>query len=162
MIEIKSILPIITLVLGLAIGFISNVVLTYIRQRHEITIKIVEQYFKAREELCNKLSVLATLKSDQMLTESEIADIRKEILILYYKYYDFIPAEVLHELNCLHACLGDKKHRLFKYSDNKILVIVQVKLKQNHDVRVTLPAMVFGLRHCSTNFPMFSFCSRVK
>lgn len=47
-------------------------------------------------------------------------------------------------------------------SDIRISVIVQVKLKQNHDVRVTLPAMVFGLRHRSTNFQMLSFCSRVK
>jgi hypothetical protein len=134
--NIKAILPLLTLIVGLVVGFISNVILTYIRQKHDITIKIIEQYFKAREELCDQLSVLAALKSDQMLSENEISKVRQELLKLYYKYYDFMPIEVLHELNCLHACLGDKQHRLFKYYDNKVLLLKEPELS-NFIERIT-------------------------
>lgn len=44
----------------------------------------------------------------------------------------------------------------------EVSVMLQVQSKQSHDLRVTPSAVDFGLKDCSSNCQMFSFCSRVK
>jgi hypothetical protein len=126
---IASLLPIVTLLLGGMIGFLSSFLTTYLQQRNNVTAKIVEQYFKVREDICEKLSELANLGVDSNIDDTYILSIKSDMSKLYFKYYDFLPREVLIELNCLYACLSDSQNRLFKCKNNCLLPLEDSELE---------------------------------
>lgn len=126
---IASLLPIITLLLGGIIGFLSSFLTTYLQQRNNVTAKIVEQYFKVREDICGKLSELANLGIDSNVDEAYLLSIKSDMSKLYFKYYDFLPREVLIEMNCLYACLSDSQNRLFRCKNNCLLPLEDSELE---------------------------------
>lgn len=106
-------------------GLLASVCIAYLQHKQDITIKIIEQYFAAREQLCDQLSALANLQvtSSCKLDTATLAEYQENISKLFYKYYDFLPPEVLKEMLCLHACLSDKENRLYKHENNCLILI---------------------------------------
>lgn len=73
-------LSIATLLLGGMIGFLSSYLTTYLQQRSSVTTKIVEQYFKVREDICEKLSKLANLGINSAIDDEYLHAIKSECL----------------------------------------------------------------------------------
>lgn len=48
---------------------------------------------------------------------------------LYFRYYDFLPREVLIEMNCLYACLSDSQNRIFRCKNNCLLPLEDSELE---------------------------------
>jgi hypothetical protein len=119
--DLSLILPLITLVVGAVLGFLTSAWMERSRQRHDVVVKILEQYFKIREQICDEIGELAHLQIGSPLDDQSLITKRDTISKLFYKYYDFLPAEVLQEMNCLYACLTDKRNRIFRCKDNRLL-----------------------------------------
>lgn len=119
------ILPIITLVVGTFLGLLPSIYLAYFQHKQDITGKVLDQYFAAREQLCDQLSALANLlvTNSCQLDVKIVAEYQENVSKLFYKYYDLLPPEVLKEMLCLHTCLSDKENRLYKHENNFVLLI---------------------------------------
>lgn len=124
------ILPLITLFIGTMLGFLSSLLISYLQQKHNVAIRVLEQYLKIREGLCDKLSSLASTRTDNTLSYSSLSDLRDEISMLFYKYYDFLPSEVLKEMLCLHACLSDKQNKIYRCKNNSLLPIEDSEIEE--------------------------------
>lgn len=119
------ILPVITLVAGTFLGLLTSVCISYLQHKQDITVKVIEQYFAAREQLCDQLSTLANLQvtSSGQLEAKTLAEYQENVSKLFYKYYDFLPPEVLKEMLCLYTCLSDKENRLYRHENNCLFLI---------------------------------------
>ena len=115
--------PVILLFLGALLGIASSMFSARLQQRHQITKLLIERFFQVRDEISAIVSRYATLKTDSQEPDSpgKLSMIAGNLSLIYYRYYDFIPKEVLIELNCLFVCLKDKKHRLFIQEGNRII-----------------------------------------
>lgn len=124
------ILPLITLVAGTFFGLLTSLCIAYLQHKRDINLKIIEQYFEARGQLCDELSVLASLQiADDQKTPSlheHIETLEK----LFYKYYDFLPSEVLVAMLCLQECLRDDGNNLYKHEDNCLLLMEERDFKR--------------------------------
>lgn len=52
-------------------------------------------------------------------TIEELNKIKNEISQLYFKYYPFLPHDILLELNCMHSCLQSDGKRMYMIVRNK-------------------------------------------
>lgn len=104
---------ILTLILGIVLGLVSGMVTAYVRQRQAIGLKIVDQYFEVRKEVCAGISKLASIPIGTRLDHAELQRTRVELVEAFYLHYDFLPTEVLRELICLHACLASPRSTIF-------------------------------------------------
>jgi hypothetical protein len=123
LLALKFILPLITLIVGAFLGYWAN----KIQQQYKITLKILEKFLIAKEELCEKISDLASIRIGDSINDGEMLKKRNEINKLYYKYFDYYPKEVLIELGCLYACLSIKNYNLYSCKNKKILPVKDEK-----------------------------------
>ncbi|GAA1270041.1 hypothetical protein GCM10009634_11420 [Saccharothrix xinjiangensis] len=112
--------PVLTLVLGAGLGFLSSLLVERRRQANLVAAKVIDVYLRLRRELCEEVSSLAGLRLDALPTAAELHSKRKAISGLYYRFYDFTPKRVLQELNCLYACLGDRENRIYVIRDDEL------------------------------------------
>ncbi len=117
--SIEQFIPLMSVIVVAILGFISNILITRVNQKQNVSNKIIEQYFKIREEISDKISDLVTLKTVND-TNYDIINISKDISKLYYKYYDFLPREVLNEILCLHLTLTDQNNNIFRINNKSI------------------------------------------
>lgn len=127
--EFISLIPLISVFLVAVLSLVSNFLIIRYNQRQNISNKIIEQYFKIREDICQKVSRLANLKTLSELGENELKEINDEISQLYFKYYDFLPKEVIYELMCLHTNLTDKGNNLYTIDGKGLMIIEGEKLE---------------------------------
>lgn len=115
--------PVILLFLGALLGIASSMFSARIQQRHQITKLLIERFFLVRDEISAIVSRYASLKTENQELDppGKLSFTAANLSMIYYKYYDFIPKEVLIELNCLFVCLKDRKHRLFIQEGNRIV-----------------------------------------
>lgn len=118
--DFLNILPLISVVFVSILSLISNIVIIRFSQRENLTSKIIEKYFEVRNEICEKLSDLANLKEINIITEEKISESREQVSKMFYKYYDFLPDEVLYELICLYCTLNDRGHRLYRINKRRL------------------------------------------
>jgi hypothetical protein len=121
-------IPLLTLILGTFLGLLSNFLLKNIEIVNSLRTKILSDYLTVRGELCKELSILAALRVTDSLGEQFFQEFRQKLVAQYYQFYDFLPAEVASEINCLFVCLSDKANRLFKISNSKITAINDAEL----------------------------------
>jgi len=145
--DLAVVLPVITLIIGAILGLVSSTYVTYIQKRDSISIKLLEQFFKVRDEICDKLSGLASLKIGDPVDPKHVTEVREGISRLAYKYYDILPPQVLREIYCLHACLGDSKNRIFRCKDNLVVPITEDHELQDFisDISLVDNLKAFGL-----------------
>lgn len=112
--------PVLTLLLGGGVGFLSSLLLERRRQVNTVATKVIDVYLDLRRQLCEEVSELAGLRVNLLPSELELYAKRDAISRLYYRFYDFTPKRVLQELNCLYACLGDRENRLYVIRNNEL------------------------------------------
>jgi hypothetical protein len=113
-------LPLVTLLLGGAVGVLSGLLLENRKQANGIATKVIESYLELRKQLCEEISQLAGLQIGALPSAEELSRKRDAISTLHYRYYDFMPKRVLQEITCLYACLGDRENRLWVIRDNEL------------------------------------------
>jgi len=117
------ILPIITLMAGTLLGFFSQLFFKSLEIKQSVSDKVLDQFFNIRSELCAELSKLAILQESKALDPTLAPTSRNRISELYFTYYDFLPKEILEQLNCLFACLSDRENRIFVCKNGKVIPI---------------------------------------
>lgn len=111
-----------TLLIGGILGLLSGLILERQRKEQALTDKLFERYLLVREELTEVLGDLASLKLEPDYTGMDLNRAAQTISKLFYRHYDFLPANVLRELNCLYRCLAAQgKHIYIVSSDNSIV-----------------------------------------
>ena len=111
------------------LGFLSSIWIERFRQRNTLTVRILEQYFKIREDICDEISELTNLQIGALLDDEFLDNKRGKLSRYYYKYYDFLPKDVLQALNCLHACLSDERNRIFVCRENTLYPIRDTEIE---------------------------------
>lgn len=127
--NVQLIIPLISVTLVAILGFVSNILIFRINQKQSISNKIIEQYFKIRDEITNKISDLATLKTIADVEIESIDMASADISKLYYKHYDFLPIEVLNDILCLHSTLINKDNKIYRIRDKSIYEIEENELE---------------------------------
>ena len=112
-------LPVFTLVCGWIVGLVSSVFIERFKSRQALLTRMFEHYLLIRSELTNLVSDLAQLHDRAPFTAESTEDYRKAISKLFFKHYDFLPPEVLVEMNCLHSCLKSQGKWIFRHSDER-------------------------------------------
>lgn len=142
---IKITMPIIALIVGAFLGYLTNIINNTIVRRNSITTKLFEQYLNAKNEICEELSRLANLRTISEILEDNIDKTRNVISCLYFKHYDLLPKSVLLELNCLYFCLSDKNNNLYKINcDSEVEIINN---KEDLEVFLATISMIPGFKH---------------
>jgi len=121
--EFKNIVPILSGVIVALIGFGLNVLMLFINQRQGISSKIIEQYFKAREEITGFLCAFADIKTYDQLLEMDLFNASNTAVELYYKYYDILPDKVAKALLCFHMTLDDKNNQLYRIKKSRLICL---------------------------------------
>jgi hypothetical protein len=119
---LDSLIPVFSIILGTMLGLFTSILLSRQNQKQNITEKVLDQYLKAREDICLTLSELADLKPTD-ITGTNIQVFKRQVSKIYHKYYDLLPSEALQEINCLYICLADKNNRLFGIKNKKLVVL---------------------------------------
>ena len=66
--------PLVTLFAGAILDLLASLCTTYLQHKHDVIIKIIEKFFEAREELSNRLCILADLQIISNLEVNTIPD----------------------------------------------------------------------------------------
>ena len=127
--DFLNLIPIISVVIVAVLGFVSSLLITRVSQKHNVSTKIIEQYFKVREDITQKISEFTNLSTMKILDETRLVQYNEQISKIYYQYYDFLPKEILYDLLCLHCTLSDKANRLFKIKEKKLTVLDETELE---------------------------------
>ncbi len=135
--------------LGAGLGFLAKSYFVRLGFRQSTIESIVNRYLDARDELCALVAECA-VKTDSQ-DEQWLNETRKSISLAYYKYYDYMPNEVIKELICLQACLKDSNNRLYKIHAEKLRRIEKNDLQIFCETIATFkniaPAIYFNLHN---------------
>lgn len=126
--EIRNIyLPLITLIIGAVLGFLSQVLITRLQARQKVSDKVLDHYLNIRRDICRELSKLLILDYKE-ISQEFLKSSRDRLAEIYFENFDFLPREVLDELNCLIVCLADRRHRIYRIINGSILPLESSKL----------------------------------
>lgn len=101
------VLPLLSATIGALLGLLSTLWVSSKRQRQDITLKLLDQYFEVRKEIVNIVSDLSNLNIKEGLDSARRVEYRDLISKLFYKHYDFLPKPVLDSLTLLYVCLSE-------------------------------------------------------
>lgn len=101
------ILPLLAATIGALFGLFSTLWVSSRRQRQDITLKLLDQYFEIRKEIVNVVSELSNLRVRDELDPIDRVRYRDEVSKLFYKHYDFLPEPVLDSMTLLYVCLSE-------------------------------------------------------
>lgn len=116
-------LPILTLIIGSVGTLLVNKALSSSRERHEVTLKVIDEFLKMRKAVDEAVGQIATLATSGALDpseESKIGELRTSVSQLFYTYYDLLPRSSLDDLVCLFYSLGDRKGRVYTVKNGLI------------------------------------------
>lgn len=99
-------IPLLTATVGALLGLLSTLWVSSRRQRQDITLKLLDQYFDVRKEIVNVISDLSNLRVRDELDSTYRAKYRDLISNLFYRHYDFLPKPVLDSMTLLYVCLS--------------------------------------------------------
>lgn len=119
--KIEICIALISIVLGGLIGYFFDVK----KEKRAQNIKWHEIYTNFSQEIAIVLAPFLNLSlRPKIHTIEELNKIKKEISCLYYRYYPFLPHDILLELNCMHSCLqseGKVMYRVVGKSEHKTM-----------------------------------------
>lgn len=116
-------LPLLTATIGALLGLLSTLWLSSRRQRQDITLKLLDQYFEIRKEIVNVVSDLSNLRIRDELDSARRSEYRDLISKLFYKHYDFLPKPVLDSLTLLYVCLSEPEDGPYIIRDGAVVVM---------------------------------------
>jgi hypothetical protein len=115
------ILPILSVAVGALLGLLSTILISSMRQRQDITLRLLDQYFQVRKEIVEVVTDLANLGIRQSLEPERRAEYRDSVSKLFYKHYDFLPEAVLQALTLLDVCLSSSEGKLYTLKGKAIV-----------------------------------------
>lgn len=116
--------PLLSVVVGAFLGFVSTLLISNLRQRQDITLHLLKEYFQVRKEIVNVVTDLANLPVRQPLDPARREEYREAVSKLFYKHFDLLQKEVLDSLSCLDACLQSADGKLY-ILDGKAVVAMK-------------------------------------
>lgn len=114
-------LPLLSLIVGALFGLLSTLLASSIRQRHDVTLRLLDQYLQVREELVDAVSDLSNLNIREHFDIERRMKYRDSISKLYYKHYDFLPEVVLESLILLNVCLSNPNNGLYTIHKKSVI-----------------------------------------
>jgi hypothetical protein len=114
-------LPLFSLVVGALLGLLSTVLASSIRQRHDVTLRLLDQYLQVRKEIVEAVSDLSNLDIRESFDIERRKEYRDSISKLYYKHYDFLPEAVLESLIILNVCLSNPNNGLYIIKEKAVV-----------------------------------------
>lgn len=138
----QLLLPLLSLAVGATLGLGSSILVSSIKQRQTVTLRLIDQFFDVRKEIVDVLSKLSDLDINERFTDQQLKELQQGVSKLYYKHYDFLPSEVVESLLVLHACLKSRKGNLYQLK-NRMVIPMSAKesqefILQNYIFRNTL------------------------
>jgi hypothetical protein len=115
------VLPLLSVAVGALLALFSTLVVSFMRQRQDITLRLVDQFFQVRKEIVDVVTDLANLGVRQSFEASRRAEYRDSVSKLFYKHYDFLPPEVLQSLTLLDVCLSNSGGKLYTLKGKRIV-----------------------------------------
>lgn len=116
-------IPLLSAALGALFGILTSFLTSSLRQRQDITLRLMDQYFEVRREIVNTVSELSDLSLRTPLglkyRNAQIDAVSK----LFYKHYDFLPKPVLESLILLQVCLQRADGKLCKFDKDAITLM---------------------------------------
>lgn len=117
----EVLVPILSLVAGAALGLGSTVIISFLKQRQTVLLRLLDQYLEVRKDVVETVSDLTHIPDTLDLGEEYRAKLRDKVAKLFYRHFDFLPAEVLDSLLLLNVCLSDSTGRLYKIDGRAVL-----------------------------------------
>lgn len=137
--------------IGAGLGFLTQSYLSRLSFRQKTIESVVKRYLDARDEICELVAGCAVNSNPG--DENWLKERRNSISFAYYKYFDYIPEEVIKELICLQACLKDGQNRLHKIDGRNLMLINEKDLEGFCKTISTLDnishAIYYNMKHCS-------------
>ena len=121
MIDAATLIPIASLVLGALLGILTSVVSSSVQQKNNVALKFIDTYLDVRRELVDAISPLTNIPLEREIDAAERTKKRDEVVSLFYRHFDFLPAPVLDAMVCLEACLDRPEIGLFELKDGMLL-----------------------------------------
>lgn len=114
-------LPLLSLTVGALLGLLSTLLVSSIRQRQDVTLRLLDQYLQVRKEIVDEVSDLSNLDIREQFDIQRRRKYRDSISKLFYKHYDFLPEAVLESLTLLNVCLSNPNHGLYMISEKAVV-----------------------------------------
>jgi hypothetical protein len=114
-------LPLLSLIVGALIGLFSTLLASSIRQRQDITLRLLDQYLLVRREVVDAVSELSNMSIRDQFDSDEWDKHQGAISKLFYKHYDFLPKAVLDSLTLLYVCLSKPNGTLFTFRNGAVV-----------------------------------------
>ncbi len=112
----KEYLALLSLVVGTCFGFFLDIQ----KEKRAQNIRWHDMYLNFSREITAVLNPLLSLSlKGKSYTTEEFNKIKNEISQLYFKYYPFLPHDILLELNCMHSCLQSDGKRMYMIVGNR-------------------------------------------
>lgn len=122
------ILPIVTLILGAVLGFVSTISAARLNHYRTIELRLLDQYLEVRKQLVDIVSDLTSIDPRSALDPIRRLNSADRVSKLFYQHYDFLPTEVLGELALLEACLRKPASGPYMMTDHMVLPITRDEL----------------------------------
>lgn len=113
--------PLLAVALGTLLGLLSTLLVSTMRQRQDITLRLLDQYFDVRKDVVNVVSDLSNLSIRNEIDSNRRAEYRHSVSGLFYKHNDFLPIPVLESLVLLYVCLAETKGGLYTIRGDAIV-----------------------------------------
>ncbi|MCH5177542.1 MAG: hypothetical protein J1F25_05925 [Prevotellaceae bacterium] len=108
--DTKLIISIVSILLGMFLQWM----LHQHKTRISYNIKLHEQYSVKSEEIINVIIKFVSLSFRHTgYTQEDIDTCKQQISDLYFKYYNYLPMEVLIAINCFHKTLATQGRFMF-------------------------------------------------
>jgi len=124
----NEVIAVASLLAGAVMGLGSSLVISSIRQRQEISLRLLDQYLSVRNEVVDAVSDLTHLDNHEAFDTQARESHEEKIGKLFYKHYDFLPTQVLDALLLLHVALANSQGELFVLRDNAISELRQADI----------------------------------
>lgn len=106
-------------IIGAVLSYYFNVRKMYKNKNADYCMRIFGIYNSAATEIISLLSPMVSLSlHTKTISIEQICEWKKSLSDIYFKYYIYLPQDVLNEINCLHSCLQTNGKRIF-YVQNK-------------------------------------------
>lgn len=105
-------------ILGACLSYYFNVRKMYKNKNADYCMNIFEIYNRAASEIIQLLTPMVSLSlRTKYISCKQMEEWKKELSDIYFKYYIYLPQDVLNEINCLHSCLQTNGKKIFYVED---------------------------------------------
>lgn len=116
-------IPLLSAAIGALLGILSSFLSSSLRQRQDITLRLMDQYFEVRREIVTAVCELSDLNLREPLDLQCRNDHADAVSKLFYKHYDFLPKPVLESLILLQVCLTRSDGKVYKFADDVVMLM---------------------------------------